>query len=151
MIGWSNAEQETAVNNNAHETPIVVAHSFPNGGLYIMDSAGQRVDTSYSGMTHSSSSIYSCLMNLDDDQITFQKDGTNAGTVNIDIDQLGDDDKYALPFCAINGNVEFNFGGFRTFSISSAQSDANGHGTFEHAPPSGYFAICTKNLAEYGG
>ena len=151
LIGWSNAEQETAVNNNAHETPIVVAHSFPNGGLYIMDSAGQRVDTSYSGMTHSSSSIYSCLMNLDDDQITFQKDGTNAGTVNIDIDQLGDDDKYALPFCAINGNVEFNFGGFRTFSISSAQSDANGHGTFEHAPPSGYFAICTKNLAEYGG
>ena len=54
-------------------------YSFPNGGLYIMDNQGQRVDTSYSGMTHSSSSIYSCLMNLDDDQITFQKDGTSIG------------------------------------------------------------------------
>ena len=37
------------------------------------------------------------------------------------------------------------------FSISSAQSDANGYGSFEHEPPSGYYAICTKNLAEYGG
>jgi len=43
-----------------------------------------------------------------------------------------------------------NFGGYTTDVISSAQSDANGYGTFEYAPPSGYYAICTKNLAEYG-
>ncbi len=46
---------------------------------------------------------------------------------------------------------ECNFGGFTTFSISSAESDENGYGTFEYAPPSGYLAICTKNLAENGG
>ena len=45
---------------------------------------------------------------------------------------------------------EINFGGYTTMSISSAASDANGYGTFEYAPPSGYYAICTKNLAEYG-
>jgi len=44
----------------------------------------------------------------------------------------------------------FNFGGYTVMSISSAASDANGYGTFEYAPPSGYYAICTKNLAEYG-
>ena len=43
-----------------------------------------------------------------------------------------------------------NYGGFTTISISSAASDANGYGTFEYAPPSGYYALCTKNLAEYG-
>ena len=43
-----------------------------------------------------------------------------------------------------------NFGGYTFNTISSAASDANGYGTFEHAPPSGYYAICTKNLAEYG-
>ena len=43
-----------------------------------------------------------------------------------------------------------NFGGYTVNTISSAASDANGYGTFEHAPPSGYYAICTKNLAVYG-
>ena len=43
-----------------------------------------------------------------------------------------------------------NFGGYTTDVISSPQSDANGYGAFEYAPPSGYYAICTKNLAEYG-
>ena len=43
-----------------------------------------------------------------------------------------------------------NFGGYTTISISSAQSDADGYGTFEHEPPSGYYALCTKNLEEYG-
>ena len=43
-----------------------------------------------------------------------------------------------------------NFGGYTINTISSAASDENGYGTFEHAPPTGYYAICTKNLAEYG-
>ena len=43
--------------------------------------------------------------------------------------------------------VEHNFGGARTFSISSAVTDGNGFGAFEFAPKSGHLAICTKNLA----
>ena len=35
-------------------------------------------------------------------------------------------------------------------SISSGNSDANGYGNFEYAVPSGYYALCTKNLAKYG-
>ena len=46
--------------------------------------------------------------------------------------------------------LRFNFGGYTTNSISSPQSDANGYGTFEYAPPTGYYALCTKNLAEFG-
>ena len=47
-------------------------------------------------------------------------------------------------------NTTANFGGYTADVISSAASDANGYGTFEYAPPSGYYAICTKNLAEFG-
>ena len=49
-----------------------------------------------------------------------------------------------------NSSVLVNFGGYTTISISSAASDENGYGTFEYAPPSGYYSLCTKNLAEYG-
>ena len=48
------------------------------------------------------------------------------------------------------GKILINFGGYTTISISSSASDANGYGTFEYAPPTGYYALCTKNLAEYG-
>ena len=34
--------------------------------------------------------------------------------------------------------------------ISSGNSDANGYGNFEYAPPSGYFSVCTKNINQYG-
>ncbi len=44
---------------------------------------------------------------------------------------------------------ECNFGN-SAFSISSGNSDANGYGNFEYAVPSGYYALCTKNLATYG-
>ena len=44
---------------------------------------------------------------------------------------------------------EINYGN-PTFTISSGNSDAEGFGNFEYAVPSGYFALCTKNLAEYG-
>jgi len=43
----------------------------------------------------------------------------------------------------------FNFGN-SSFSISSGNADANGFGNFEYAVPSGFFALCTKNLAEHG-
>jgi hypothetical protein len=46
--------------------------------------------------------------------------------------------------------IQSHFGGTNTYSISSGNADANGYGNFEYAPPSGFYALCTKNLAEYG-
>jgi hypothetical protein len=45
--------------------------------------------------------------------------------------------------------ADVNFGN-PSFAISSGNSDANGYGNFEYEVPSGYYALCTKNLAEYG-
>ena len=49
-----------------------------------------------------------------------------------------------------NQTHKANFGGYTAYTISSAASDADGYGKFEYAPPSGFYALCTKNLAEYG-
>jgi len=47
---------------------------------------------------------------------------------------------------ANSATFEANFGN-PAFSISSGNSDDNGYGNFEYAPPSGYLALCTQNLA----
>jgi hypothetical protein len=46
--------------------------------------------------------------------------------------------------------MELNFGN-PGYTIASSNADANGEGSFEYAPPSGYYALCTNNLALYGG
>ena len=47
-------------------------------------------------------------------------------------------------------DAEFNFGN-PPYANTSDAADENGYGAFEFAPPSGYYAVCTKNLAEFGG
>ena len=47
-----------------------------------------------------------------------------------------------------NGKTSINFGS-PEFSISSGNSDPNGYGNFEY-DPQGYYALNTKNLAEFG-
>ena len=48
-----------------------------------------------------------------------------------------------------NQDMILNFGN-PIHSISSGNADANGYGNFEYAVPDGYYALCTKNIAEFG-
>jgi hypothetical protein len=97
--------------------------------------------------------IIGVALNLDDDEVVFYKNGTaqNSGTA-ISITALGTGELY---FPAVGNysasaiKVSFNFGS-PSFSISSGNSDANGYGNFEYSVPSGYYALNTKNLAEFG-
>ena len=50
---------------------------------------------------------------------------------------------------SVTYTAQVNFGN-PSFAITSGNADANGHGNFEYAVPSGYFALCTKNLNQYG-
>ena len=43
-----------------------------------------------------------------------------------------------------------NFGGYKSGGMYSEATDENGYGAFRYAPPTGYYALCTKNLAEFG-
>ena len=46
--------------------------------------------------------------------------------------------------------ADINFGGAISFNISSAVNDGAGRGKFEYDVPSGFFSLCTKNLANHG-
>ena len=59
-----------------------------------------------------------------------------------------------VPACGVGTSnseksINVNFGN-PSVSISSGNTDANNYGNFEFEVPSGFFALCTKNLAEYG-
>ena len=110
--------------------------------------------TSY-GDTYAPGDIIGIALNLDDDELTFYKNGTaqNSGTA-IDISSYTPKTGFWHPAFGYDdgshsGVFEANFGN-PTFSISSGNSDGNGYGNFEYSVPSGYHALNTKNLAEYG-
>ena len=119
---------------------------------------GQKENDDYSnrasyGDTFTANDIIGVAMDLDNGDIYFYKNGTiqNSGTAAFtDLDS-------AIPvsgwcFYAFGFNdaqVQLNTGN-PPFSISSGNSDANGYGNFEYSVPSGYYALCTKNLAQYG-
>ena len=141
-------DEGVALTGNAHNI-ISTCALYLDGEVWIKDSTSGRNDTDVTH-TFSSSSIYGVAINMDNNQISFYQDGsliTNGGNIALD----GLSDKTVFPFASnYNSTQEFNFGGYTSFTISSAAADSNGYGTFEYAPPSGYYALCTKNLAEYG-
>ena len=75
--------------------------------------------------------------------------GNTAGASSLHADFDGE---FVLPAVSVfqGNNMTINFGGYASYTISSAASDTNGYGTFEYAPPSGHYALCTKNLEEFG-
>ena len=42
-------------------------------------------------------------------------------------------------------------GYFGTTAVSSANADGAGIGAFEYTVPTGFYALCTKNIYTYGG
>jgi len=90
--------------------------------------------------------IVSIGYNADDNQVLFYLNGSLVHTTSSVTDITYN------PFARIfytTSQVEANFGN-PPFTISSGNSDGAGFGNFEYAVPSGYYALCTKNLAEYG-
>ena len=134
-----------------------------NSGVAYYGADGKRwvdgTEAAY-GATFGTSDIISIAMDLDNDYVYFAKNGTwqnsgdptsgATGTGALSTDPAGD--YFVMTMNMLyNPTTHFmNYGGYTTISISSAASDGNGYGTFEYAPPSGFYSLCTKNLAEYG-
>jgi hypothetical protein len=132
-----------------------------NGNLYY-----DGTNTSY-GSSLSVDDIVMVALDMDNYLCWFGKNGTwfdsatqseieNSTATNDATTQMGTQQNLnsgepVFPFmtCQENGQTGggiFNFGN-PPFSISSGNSDGNGYGNFEYAPPSGYLALCTQNLA----
>jgi len=119
---------------------------YRDSGQKISDGTG----SSYCN-TYTTNDIIGVALDLDNGAIYFYKNGTaeNSGTAAF-TDLLTATTEHWLPAVKLyNEAISINFGN-PSHSISSGNADANGYGNFEYAPPSGYYAICTKNLAKYG-
>ena len=48
-------------------------------------------------------------------------------------------------------HTNFGDGFFGTTAVASANADGAGMGAFEYAVPSGFYAVCSKNIQDFGG
>jgi hypothetical protein len=167
MIGILDAKQISYVfhnnsdldNENADTSVGRVTYRISNGNIKYP--SGQSVST---GVTAGNNDIIMIALDSGSGKVWFGKNGTwfnsgnpATGTNGVDFTSQswwtsGVDE---FVFFAGDGstggydNWEANFGN-PPFSISSGNSDGNGYGNFEYSVPSGYYALNTKNLAEYG-
>jgi hypothetical protein len=157
MIG---VESITTASNTDADS-VFVGQQSTGVGYYA--SNGQKFTSgsgSSYGNTYGNSDIIGVALDMDNRKVYFAKNNTyqnsgdptsgSTGTGAIDLPDSSDGYLFAVSYDS-GGQWVVNFGGFTTMSISSSASDANSFGTFEFAPPSGYLALCTKNLGSDGG
>ena len=140
-----------------------------SAGYYSTGILYRNSETNHTGNTnddfdsYGADDIISIAMDLDNGFFYWAKNGTwqnsgdptsaGTGTGGVATSYVTANETYVYAAWIRNGSViSWNFGNPpTTFSISSGNADANGYGNFEYAPPSGFYALCTKNLAEFGG
>ena len=142
---------------NGHNNVGSVGNAFySNQGDVRIGSGSDQTASSYTD-----NDIIGVAFDLDNSKVYFHKNGSYQRSGDPANGTGGDTltssyNDYWTPWItkdsdnsAHNPTVEFNFGN-PAFSISSGNADASGFGNFEYAVPSGYFALCTKNLNTYG-
>jgi len=126
---------------------------------YYSNTGTKKVNQSTSsyGNTWTNGDIIGIALDLDNNYIYFSKNGTwqnsgvptsgSSGTGGISITSGV---YYAIAVAVYNSSaMTFNFGAGTTYSANS-YTDGAGYGNFSYAVPSGYYALCTKNLANFG-
>ena len=120
-------------------------------------------DGSYDAFT--ADDVIGVAMDLDNNKLYYSKNGTfqnsgdptsgatGTGALAITAAASTTNGSYAFAVSSFDSDDadewEVNFGN-PVAALSSAATDGNGYGSFEYAPPSGYLALCTKNLATDG-
>ncbi len=157
LVGAVSRSDSTGTSDYLGESTSVV---FRNNGQIKKDSSNATHGASYGA-----NDIVMVALDCDNNNIYFGENGQWAdGSGNTD--ESSPNSAVAFTNTMINDGIVFpaqgdlhgntpnpiastNFGN-PPHSISSGNADANGYGNFEYAVPSGYYALCTKNLAEYG-
>ena len=155
-LGISNTYNPEAIGNALVSNNGFTVSYFPagsGGALYI----GTTNDESSLGAL-AVNDIIGMAIDMDNGTLQFYKNGSALGSAN-DITTGDSDDGELYPgftianSCSSGGQTftaSHNFGS-PAYSESGGNSDADGFGNFSMSVPSGFFSICTKNLAEYGG
>jgi hypothetical protein len=110
--------------------------------------------------TYTNGDIIGVALDLTNNYVYFSKNGVfiNSGVPTSGSSGTGgwaitDGYDYAFSNSSLDSGTdpvfEWNFGN-APFTIVSGNADGAGYGNFEYAVPSGYYALCTKNLANFG-
>jgi hypothetical protein len=110
------------------------------------------------GNSYTTNDIISIAFDATNGKLYFGKNGTwqNSGNPATDTNPAFTGLTGRLFFPATSGYngdvINYNFGNgyFATTAITSPVSDGAGLGKFQYAVPSGYYALCTKNINVYG-
>ena len=145
-------------------TGVFVGHGDADPSYGFKASDGDIVtngsDVSY-GSSFSSGAKVGCYIDLDNNKLYFAVNGTlqNSGTGHSITAAASTPTGFYFPALAQYDNTTtytMNFGGCPAFSVSSANADDNGYGSFEYSPnitgdgsAKSFYAICTKNIAEF--
>jgi len=132
---------------------LVANESLYNTAIYYAQNGNKIINataTAY-GATLADNDIVGLAIDVDAKTIIFYKNGTSQGS--IDISSVYSTGDYIIPALPQSGatsqTFDINFGN-PSFTIASGNTDGAGYGNFEYAVPSGYYALCTKNLATFG-
>ena len=136
--------------NGFTATNSVVGIDLTDDTIDQVDNAGSHTQHA-SGLTGmSDNDIFGVAVNLDDGNFQFYRNGSTYGS-SYSLSNLSEWQEHGAVPCASGKTYQayrFNFGN-PAFSISSGNNDGK-YGNFEYAPPSGYYALCTKRLAAFG-
>ena len=106
--------------------------------------------------TYGVNDIISVALDCDNSAVYIAKNGSwlNSGNPESGASKTGAvtitaGEIYLIGGTVYNSTYQANFGN-PIHSISSGNADGDGYGNFEYAVPSGYYALNTKNLAQYG-
>jgi hypothetical protein len=153
MWGIQTDGEDNINSGNAHENKSThtLYSGFGLGGYLIYYENGSIVgDTSNYSAVWSSGDIAGIALDMDNNQITYYRNGSGLGSAFTAITIRDNADKVNFPFIATYREyIKINFGGYSDWE-TGGNSDANGYGSFQYSVPSGYYALCSKNLAEYG-
>jgi len=122
--------------------------------------AGSNTGTNNWSGTYTTDDIISVALDLDNNKIYFAKNGSwvdgsgnwDESSLSAYRDLVANKDYFIAVGDKSNDKSstwDANFGS-PPYTISSGNADGDGYGNFEYAVPSGFYALCTKNLAEYG-
>jgi len=160
-IGMVDATDMTlmATNQVGYNITGTVGDSIGYAGAGTSDNIKKNSSNVADGTTWSVDDIICMAVDCDNGAVYFRENDDawlNSGDPTSGASRTGGitftvGETYVLGGTAYGSSTQWDFNyGNPPYANSSSVADADGYGAFEFAPPSGYFAMCTKNLAEYG-
>ena len=163
-VTYGSNSQTAAPNRGGYD---YLGYSTKSFGIYSNGNQDYPSSTTYTGAYNASTYVMSFALDLPNRKLYVARNGVWTNGSNNDwgsstfdstvgaIDISGKIPTTGFVFPGFSPNestwkVNFGNGYFGTTAISSPQQDDAGFGNFQYDPPTGYYAICTKNINTYG-